>query len=108
LAESVDDPKIGGELNDKVAYADDIMKTNSVEHHLQADTDELVSGIEAFGMILNTAKTKVILVSSNPATLTVRITIKGEPVRKFDFFVYLSSLTTPYNDHSKSQFLKFI
>ena len=85
------------QLIDKLAYADDIEKLNSQEHLLQADTDELVSATEAFGMVVNTAKTKVMRVSGDPASRNVQLTIKGEPVENVDSFVYLGSLLTSDN-----------
>ena len=93
---------MGVKLIDKLAYVDDIEKFNSQEHLLQADTDELVSATEAFGMVVNTAKTKVMRVSGDPASRNVQLTIKGEPVENVDSFVYLGSLLTSDNDCSKS------
>ena len=64
--------------------------------------DKLVSATEAFGMVVNTAKTKVMRVSWDPASRNVQLKIKGEPVENVDSFVYLGNLLTCDNDRSKS------
>ena len=84
-----------------MAYADDIEKFNSQEYLLQADTDELVSATEAFGMVVSTARTKVMHLSGDPASRNMQLTIKGEPVENVDSFVYLGSLLNFDNDCSK-------
>ncbi|XP_065568903.1 uncharacterized protein LOC136032561 [Artemia franciscana] len=85
-----------------VQVTDDIEKFNSQEHLLQADTNELVSATEAFGMVVNTAKTKVMRVSGDSTLRNVQLTIKGEPVKNVVSFVYLGSLLTSDNDCSRS------
>ena len=108
FAKTVDSAEIGGKLIHKLAYTDDIEKFNSQEHLLQADTNKVVSATKAFGMVINTAKTKVMQVSGDPTSRNVQLTIKGEPVENVDSFVYLTevrrlgSLLTSDNDCSKS------
>ncbi|XP_065568855.1 uncharacterized protein LOC136032471 [Artemia franciscana] len=53
-------------------------------------------------MVVNTAKTKVMWVSGDPASRNVQLTIKGQPVENVDSFVYLGSLLTSDNVCSKS------
>ena len=48
-----------------------------------------MSATDAFGMVVNTAKTKVMRVSGDPTLRNVQLTIKGEPVENVDSFVYL-------------------
>ena len=102
FAKTVDGAEIGGKLINKLAYADDIKKFNSQKHLLQGDTNKLVLATKAFGMVVNTAKTKVMWVSGDPTLRNVQLTIKGEPVENVESFIYLGSLLTSDNECSRS------
>jgi len=61
-----------------------------------------MSATKALGMVVNTAKTKVMRVFRDPASRNMQLTIKGEPVENVDSLVYPGSLLTSYNDCLKS------
>jgi len=72
FAKTTDGTSIGEELIDSLAYADASNKIGSYGHLLQAETNKLVTATKAFGMVINTAKTKVMDCASRAMQLTMK------------------------------------
>ena len=99
LAKTTDDR---GKLVDKLAYPDDNVKINSLQHFLQTDIHEIVSGTESLWMVVNAGKTKVIRGSRDSAPRAIPLAMKAEQIENAEYLVYLGSLFTSNNDCSKS------
>jgi len=82
--------KINGTLINNIWYADDTVVLAGSPIKLQQLMDEIVQRSEAFGLSLNTAKTKTMVFSKHPVTLTLRVS--DENIEQVSSIKYLGTI----------------
>jgi len=86
------DLKVGGQIIKTVKYADDLALMAHNEDELQIMVDSLVNTGKKYGMEINSAKSKVMMVSKGSKVL--KIVVDGRPLEQIDSFKYLGSTIT--------------